>query len=66
MLDATLWQVNLGDGSWAVCCRSCELTFRGPKPDAELLFTSHRCEPVVPLGEPVGSAADHAHRDATR
>jgi hypothetical protein len=50
----TLWQIDMGDGTWAVSCRTCRLSYRGPKPQADLLFDSHLCEPVVPLREPAG------------
>jgi hypothetical protein len=50
MLDATLWQVDMGDGTWAVCCLACQtLLYRGPKPIADLVFDTHGCEPVLPL-----------------
>jgi hypothetical protein len=52
MRHPTLWAVDMGDGTWAVSCRSCRLYYRGPKPQADLLFDTHLCEPVVPLGEP--------------
>jgi hypothetical protein len=51
MPNRTLWLVDMGDGSWAVCCLACRLApYRGPKPQAERVFRGHRCEPVVPLG----------------
>jgi hypothetical protein len=45
------WQVDLGDGTWAVCCLACRLPlYRGPKLNApERAFRPHLCEPVVPL-----------------
>jgi hypothetical protein len=50
MLAATLWQVDLGDGTWAVCCLVCQTPlYRGPKPIADLVVDTHVCEPVVPL-----------------
>jgi hypothetical protein len=46
-----LWLVDMGDGSWAVCCLACRLAlYRGPKPQADRAFRGHACEPVVPLG----------------
>jgi hypothetical protein len=48
----TLWQIDMGDSTWAVSCRTCRLYYRGPKTQADLLFDSHQCEPVVPLREP--------------
>jgi hypothetical protein len=53
MLDATLWQVDMGDGTWAVCCLACQTPlYRGPKPIADRVFDTHICEPVVPLTTP--------------
>jgi hypothetical protein len=50
MLDATLWQVDMGDGTWAVCCLTCQTPlYRGPKPIADLVFDTHGCERVLPL-----------------
>jgi hypothetical protein len=50
MLDATLWQVDLGDGTWAVCCLACQTSlYRGAKAIADLVFDTQGCEPVVPL-----------------
>ena len=51
MRTRTLWQIDMGDGTWAVACRICRLSYRGPKAGADLLFDTHQCEPVVPLGE---------------
>jgi hypothetical protein len=50
VLHATLRQVDLGDGTWAVCCLTCQLPlYQGSKPVADLVFDTHLCEPVVPL-----------------
>jgi hypothetical protein len=49
--NPTLWQIDMGGGTWAVSCRTCRLTYRGPKAGADLLFDTHLCEPVVPLRE---------------
>jgi hypothetical protein len=49
-LDATLWQVDMGDGTWAVCCLACQTSlYRGPNPIADLVFDTHGCEPVLPF-----------------
>jgi hypothetical protein len=46
-----LWLIDMGDGTWAVCCMACRRAlFRGPKPVADPVAASHRCEPVIPLG----------------
>jgi hypothetical protein len=51
MLDATRWQVDMGDGTWAVCCLACQQPlFRGSK--ADQVFDSHTCEPIDPVTAP--------------
>lgn len=51
MPKTMLWLVDMGDGSWAVCCLACRLAiYRGPKPHADRASRGHACEPVVPLG----------------
>jgi hypothetical protein len=51
MPNPMLWLIDMGDGSWAVCCMACRLAlYRGPKVQADRAFRTHRCEPVVPLG----------------
>jgi hypothetical protein len=46
-----LWQVDMGDGTWAVCCLACRLAlYRGPKHEADRVLRGHHCEPVIPLG----------------
>jgi hypothetical protein len=60
MANRNLWLIDLGDGTWAVCCMACRRAlFRGPRPVADRVFASHRCEPVLPpqptpLGAPIG------------
>ena len=51
MRNPTLWQIDMDDGSWAVSCRTCRLSYRGPKAGADLLFDTHQCEPVILLPE---------------
>jgi hypothetical protein len=48
----TIWQIDMGDGTWAVCCLACRLPlYRGPKlAAATRVFRTHLCEPVVSLG----------------
>jgi len=44
------WQIDMGDGTWAVCCMACRLAlYRGDKRTADRIFNHHRCEPVLPL-----------------
>ena len=53
-----LWLIDMGDGTWAVCCMACRLAlYRGPKHIAAHAFAGHRCEPVPP------SAADAGRHD---
>jgi hypothetical protein len=45
-----LWLIDMGDGTWAVCCMACRRAlYRGPKHIADRAFAGHRCEPVLPL-----------------
>jgi hypothetical protein len=57
MARGNTWQIDMGDGTWAVCCMACRLAlYRGDKRTADRVFAGHRCEPVLPLGrrcEPV-------------
>ena len=51
MPSRPLWLIDMGDGTWAVCCTACRLgLYRGPKRTADRVFAAHRCEPVFPLG----------------
>jgi hypothetical protein len=51
MARGSTWQIDMGDGTWAVCCLACRLAlYRGDKRTADRVFAGHRCEPVVPLG----------------
>jgi hypothetical protein len=44
------WLIDMGDGSWSVCCMACRLAlYRGSKAGADRA-AAHSCEPVVPLG----------------
>jgi hypothetical protein len=46
-----IWLINMGDGTWSVCCLVCRLPlYRGSKAGADRAAASHYCEPVVPLG----------------
>jgi hypothetical protein len=47
----TTWLIDMGDGTWAVCCMACRLAlYRGPKGGADRAARSHVYEPVLPLG----------------
>jgi hypothetical protein len=51
MPNRNLWLIDMGDGTWAVCCMTCRRAlYRGAKPVADRVFAGHRCEPVLPLG----------------
>jgi hypothetical protein len=53
MAHRNLRLIDMGDGTWAVCCMACRRAlFRGPTPVADRVFASHRCEPVLPLSRP--------------
>ena len=53
--DASLWEINMGDGSWTVCCLVCQRTlFRGAKARADQVFDTHLCPPIQP---PAGTPA---------
>jgi hypothetical protein len=53
MPNRNLWLIDMGDGTWAVCCMACRIAvYRGPKPVADRVLASHRCEPVIPLRRP--------------
>jgi hypothetical protein len=45
------WRIDMGDGTWAVCCMACRLAlYRGGMAGADRAANGHFCEPVVPLG----------------
>ena len=51
MARGSTLQIDMGDGTWAVCCMACRLAlYRGDKRTADRVFAGHRCEPVLPLG----------------
>jgi hypothetical protein len=53
MAHRNLWLIDMGDGTWAVCCLACRLAlYRGNNRTADRMFASHRCEPVIPLSRP--------------
>ena len=53
MTRRTTWLIDMGDDTWAVCCMACRLAlYRGPRPVADRVLASHRCEPVIPLSRP--------------
>jgi hypothetical protein len=55
MARGSTWQIDMGDGTWAVCCMACRLAlYRGDKRTADRVFAGHRCEPVLPLGRQRG------------
>ena len=46
----TTWLIDMGDGTWAVCCMACRLAlYRGGKAGADRAARGHSCEPVLPL-----------------
>jgi hypothetical protein len=50
MARRTTWLIDMGDGTWAVCCMACRIAlFRGSKAGADRAANGHSCEPVIPL-----------------
>jgi hypothetical protein len=46
----TTWLIDMGDGTWAVCCMACRIAlYRGGKAGADRAAATHYCEPVIPL-----------------
>jgi hypothetical protein len=65
MVRRSIWQIDMGDGSFAVCCMACRLAlYRGGKAGADRVFAGHRCEPVVPSA--VGGVVGRPDRGPTR
>ena len=51
MTRRTTWLIDMGDGTWSVCCMACRIAlYRGSKAGANRAAHNHYCEPVVPLG----------------
>jgi hypothetical protein len=51
MARRTTWRIDMGDGTWAVCCMACRIAlYRGPKAGADRAAHNHYCEPFIPLG----------------
>ena len=51
MARRTTWLIDMGDGTWAVCCMAWRIAlYRGGKAGAERAASGHYCEPVIPLG----------------
>ena len=51
MARRPIWLIDMGDGTWAVCCMACRLAlFRGSKAGADRAAANPSCEPVLPLG----------------
>ena len=50
MARRTTWLIDMGDGTWSVCCMACRIAlYRGAKAGADRAAATHDCEPVVPL-----------------
>ena len=50
MARRTTWLIDMGDGTWSVCCMACRIAlYRGPWAGADRAARTHDCEPVVPL-----------------
>jgi hypothetical protein len=47
----TTWLIDMGDGTWSVCCTACRIgLYHGEKAGADRAARGHYCEPVIPLG----------------
>ena len=80
MTRRTTWLIDMGDGTWAVCCMACRIAlYRGPKAGADraarqpLLRTRRPPRPPAPTGltrgppwAPVGGATPDPSRGRTR
>jgi hypothetical protein len=45
----TTWLIDMGDGTWAVCCMACRIAlFRGPKSGADRAATATTANPSSP------------------
>jgi hypothetical protein len=50
MTRRTTWLIDMGDGTWSVCCMACRIAiYRGSKGGADRAAAAHYCEPVLPL-----------------
>ena len=67
MAHRNLWLIDMGDGTWAVCCMACRRAlYRGPRPVADRvgqppLRTRHPPQPTPPKA-PIGLARGPSHR----
>ena len=51
MTRRTTWLIDMGDGTWSVCCMACRIAiYRGSKGGANRAASRHYCEAVLPLG----------------
>ena len=51
MARRTTWLIDMGNGTWSVCCMACRIAlYRGGKAGADRAAANHYCEPVIPLG----------------
>ena len=58
MARRTTWLIDMGDGTWSVCCMACRIAiYRGSKGGANRAASRHYCEPVLPL--PGAGRPDH-------
>jgi hypothetical protein len=51
MARRTTWLIDMGDGTWAVCCMACRIAlFRGPRPAPTAPPPATTANPSFPLG----------------
>jgi hypothetical protein len=47
MARRTIWQINMGDGTWSVCCMGCRTSlYRGTERRAARVANRHTCAPI--------------------
>ena len=65
MARGSTWQIDMGDGTWAVCCMACRLAlYRGDKRTADRVFAATAANPSSPWAA-AGAAGPPSH-PATR
>ena len=57
MAHRNLWLIDLGDGTWAVCCMAYRRAlYRGAKPVADRVSPATAANPSSPSADPAGGA----------
>ena len=62
MARRTIWLIDMGDGTWAVCCMACRLAlYRGPKAGADRAAAATAANPSSPSAAGAGRPDHVAH-----